>query len=205
MARRLASNFRDLCGGNHLYLVDHRRGKYWLEGAQDLPYFRLDGTLLTVIAGRHGSPVQQGFKEGYRTDLASIPTRLLKSVLEPKKRRPWAGEEIDVDWAVFVYLEDEDGTLVPAYWFVSAVAYAAYLHDNGYSLELDPRAEVDARFLEVLTIGGVWSRHAMYLAVRLGGWPSYPHPPAEVTEDRILATEALDRWSGMTTAAMRFE
>lgn len=205
MSRRLASNFQDLCGGNHLYLVDHRRGKYWLEGARDLPYFRRDKSLLTVIGGRRGQPGHMGFREGYRTDLASIPTRLLKSILEPKRRRPWAGEEIHVPWAVFVYHEDEDGTLVPAYWFVSAVAYAAYLHDNGYSLELDPRAEVDARFLEVLTAGGVWSRHAMYLAVRLGGWPSYPHPPAEVTEDRILAAEALDRWTGLDHSAMAFE
>lgn len=205
MSRRLASNFQELCGGNHLHLVDHRRGKYWLEGALDLPYFRRDGSLLTVIGGRRGRPGQQGLKEGYRTDLASIPTRLLKSILEPKKRRPWAGEEINVDWAVFVYHEDEDGTLVPAYWFISAVAYAAYLHDNGYSLELDPRAEVDMRFLEVLHIGGVWSRHAMYLAVRLGGWPSYPHPPAEVTEDRILAAEALDRWTSLEQTAMAFE
>lgn len=205
MSRRLASNFRELCGGNHLYLLDHRSGKYPFEGARDLPYFKADRSLLTVIAGRHGHPGRMGFREGYRTDLASIPTRLLKSILEPKKRRPWSGEEINVDWAVFVYHEDEDGTLVPAYWFVSAVAYAAYLHDNGYSLELDPRAEVDARFLEVLAIGRVWSRHLMYAAVRLGGWPSYPHPPAEVTEDRILAAEALDRWTSLEQTAMAFE
>lgn len=205
MSRRLASNFRDLTGGNHLYLVDHKRGKYWLEGARDLPYFRRDGSLHTVVAGRRGRPGQQGFKEGYRTDLASIPTRLLKSILEPKKRRPWAGEEIRVPWAVFVYHEDEDGTLVPAYWFVSAVAYAAYLHDWQYSLKMVSRAQADAEFLEVLRTGEVWSRQVMYLAVRLGGWPAYPHPPGEVTEDRILAAEALDRWSGLATTAMRFE
>lgn len=189
--RRLKSNFSDLTRGDvrGLYLVDHCRGKYPLEILLDLPIYKRDGTLLTVVGGRWRK------KPGYRTDLASIPTKKLKDFLEPKRRKPWSGEEIKGDWVVYVYKEDEDGTLVPDYWFRSCVAYAAVVHDWLYSLELVERAFADAIFLEILGLDRVWSRFIMYAAVRAGGWPSYPHPPAEVSEDRILAAEALDRWS----------
>ncbi len=211
MSRRLASNFRDLFGGQSLHLIDHKRGKYPWEVLYDIPVFAADGDLVTCIPGRYKTPREDGWKEGYRTDLASIPTWVLKALLNPIKRRPWHGKEIldkdgkPRDWIIYVWVEDEDGTLVPESWFEDPIGYAAVLHDWGYSLELDPRAEVDGRFLEVLTAGEVWSRHAMYLAVRLGGWPSYPHPPGEVTEDRILAAEALDRWSAFQQTAMIFE
>lgn len=187
---RLKSNFNELVRSDlrGLYLVDHSRGEYPLEVLLDTPIYKRDGTLLTVVGGRCGK------KEGYRTDLASIPTKKLKDLLEPKKRRPWGGEEIKGDWVVYVYKTDDDGELVPDYWFRSCVAYAAVVHDWLYSLELVERAFADAIFLEILSIDGVWSRYIMYAAVRAGGWPSYPHAPTEVSEDRILAAEALDRW-----------
>lgn len=185
---RIKGSFKQIFDGERLHLVDHVRGTYPMEVLLDLPVMDENSKLVTVIGGRCHK------KAGYRTDLASIPTRALKSMLEPKHRRPWDGRHVEGDWLVFVWKEDDDGTLVPDSYFKSAVAYAAVVHDNGYSLEIEPRYVVDVRFLDILSAGKVWSRYIMFSAVRLGGWPSYPHPAVEVTEDRILAVEAMDRW-----------
>lgn len=200
---RLASNWQSLCGGQSLHLIDHGSGQYPLEHLRDLPLLDRDGNVVTVIGGRTGVRGKTGFVEGYRTDLASIPTRALKKLLEPQRRKPWAGEEIKGDWIVYIWRENDDGTLSPDSWFRDPIAYAAVFHDWGYSLEMEPRGVVDGRFLEILTIGEVWSRYIMWLSVRAGGWPSYPHAPAEVSDDRLLAAQALDRWTGLDRTGMR--
>lgn len=214
MARRLASNFQDLFGGRSLHIIDHKRGKYPYEVKNDLGLYDEDGNLVLAVAGRNGhrefDPATgervKGFKRGYETDLASIPTRLLKKLLEPMRRKPWDGIELaGRDWIVYVWVEDEDGTLVPDSWFEDPVGYAAVPHDKGYSTELVRKLIVDGWFLHILTVGNAKWRRTMYAAVVVGGWPSFPHPLDEVTDDRLLAVEAADRLERLGHTAMRFE
>ena len=53
-----------------------------------------------------------------------------------------------------------------------ASRWAAVIHDFGYCSQIMTRAQYDAIFLEALEVSGVgWAqRHAMYAAVRAGGW-----------------------------------
>lgn len=196
---KLADNFHALFGGRCLHLVDHRRGKYPFEVLRDLGLYDARGNLVLAMAGRRGERGQQGFKEGYRTDLASIPTKALKALLEPMRGEPWDGKELlddsglPVEWMVYIWLEDEDGELVPDRCFRDPVGYAAVPHDKGYSTELHRKLVVDRWFFHILTVGQAPGRRIMFLAVLVGGWPSFPHPIEEVTEDRLLAVEAADR------------
>lgn len=172
-----------------LRLLDHKQGKYPYEVLFDFPVLAEDGSVVTVVPGRCGH------KEGYRTDLASIPTRTLKKLMEPTRVRRCYQENPALEWPVYLYEEGELGLLHVTSVFTDPIAYAAVPHDAGYSLEIEDRALVDRRFFDILTQGEVPTRWLMYLAVRIGGWPSFPHPAEEVTEDRILFAEALDRYN----------
>ena len=120
--------------------------------------------------------------------IRSVATSLRPSVLN-------IGLVPALEWLVYLYEEGELGLLHVTSVFTDLIAYVAVLHDAGYSLEIEDRALVDRRFFDILTQGEVPTRWLMYLAVRIGGWPSFPHPAEEVTEDRILFAEALDRYN----------
>lgn len=176
-----------------LRVIDHRsREQYPLEVFTDFGCVTPTGWTI-VAPGRFfrgdGSLVQ-----GYRTDFASIPTKSLKRMLEPWRLKRCSAENIPGPWVVYVYHLDANGVPFLFGYLADPIAYAAVVHDLLYSLEVVARGIADRIFYEILKQAGVWSAYPMYLAVRAGGWVSFPHPPEEVREDRDLASLAHARW-----------
>jgi len=131
--------------------------------------------------------------KGYATDFASIPTKWLKRKLEPSKLNvSWKYRE-GKKFAVWVYENDADGVPQIVGYIEDPVAYAAVIHDWLYSTECVSRSYADRVFFDILQENDVWSSYIMYAAVRLGGWPSFPHKRIEVQEDRQLGRYAYTR------------
>lgn len=176
-----------------LRVIDHRsKERYPLEVFTDFGCVDPSGGTLVVPGWcpRPGHPPIRG----YRTDFASIPTKLLKRMLEPWRLKRCTEENIDKPWVVYVYHLDAQGVPFLFGYLVDPIAYAAVIHDWLYSTEQVARGIADRIFYEILKQGSVWSAYPMYLAVRAGGWASFPHPSDEVTEDLLLGAQAADRW-----------
>lgn len=176
-----------------LRVIDHRvKVQYPLEVFSDFGCVDPSGGTL-VVPGRFCRPGMPHV-EGYRTDFASIPTKLLKRMLEPWRLKRCSEENIPGPWVVYVYHLDAHGIPFLYGYLVDPIAYAAVIHDWLYSTEQVARGIADRIFYEILVQGGVWSAWPMYAAVRAGGWTSFPHPADEVTEDLLLGAQAVDRW-----------
>lgn len=176
-----------------LRVLDHQtRVQYPLEVFTDFGCVTPTGW--TIVAPGRFFRGDGSLVEGYRTDFASIPTKLLKRMLEPQRLIRCAAECIDKPWVVYVYHLDSNGIPFLYGYLIDPIAYAAVLHDLLYSLEVVARGIADRIFYEVLKQGGVWSAWPMYAAVRSFGGLSFPHPPEEVREDRDLASLAHSRW-----------
>lgn len=131
--------------------------------------------------------------EGYETDFASIPTKWLKRKLEPQKLVPAMKYRPGKKFVVWVYEYNNGGIPVIVGYIEDPVAYAAVVHDWLYSTECVSRSRADSIFFDILRENRVWSAYLMYAAVRVGGWPSFPHKRIEVIEDRELGREAYTR------------
>lgn len=131
--------------------------------------------------------------KGYETDFASIPTKWLKRRLEPQKLVPAAKYRPGKKFVVWMYEYNNMGVPVVVGYIEDPVAYAAVVHDWLYSTECISRAEADRIFFDILRDNRVWSAYLMYAAVRVGGWPSFPHKRNEVEEDCALGREAYTR------------
>ena len=176
-----------------LRVIDHRDGsKYPLEIFTDFGCVDPSGGTL-VVPGWFSRPGYPPIRD-YRTDFASIPTKMLKRMLEPWRLTRCVTECIDKPWVVYVYHLDANGIPFLFGYLVDPIAYAAVIHDWLYSTEQVARGIADRIFYEILRQGGVWSAYPMYAAVRSFGGLSFPHPPDEVTEDLILGAQAADRW-----------
>lgn len=140
-----------------------------LEGDGKYPY-----TLLRSVAFDHPKYGRIVIPKGYTTDFASIPTRVLKKMLEPMKRYPATTH--DFGWPnLVVFYKITVGGIVPDTKMDDPIAYAALVHDWIYSIEMFPRSVCDAIFRDILREFKVESRNMMYWAVRLGGWTAWPH------------------------------
>lgn len=128
----------------------------------------------------------------YETDFASIPFKWLKRRLEPQKLIKCSEYKAGIKYSVWVY-ELIDGVVTLVGYIIDPVAYAAVIHDWLYSTECVSRSYADRVFFDILQENDVWSSYIMYAAVRLGGWPSFPHKRIEVQEDRQLGRYAYTR------------
>ena len=138
-----------------------------LEGDGKYPY-----TLLESVEFWHSKYGRIVIPKGYTTDFASIPTRVLKKLMEPQHRRP-ASNYLGLVGVRF-YALTVDG-IMPRTAMDDPIAYAALVHDWVYSIEMFPRSTCDKIFRDILRGFNVESRNLMYWAVRLGGWTAWPH------------------------------
>ena len=150
-----------MCRFNEIIKVLDGDGKY--------PY-----TLMESVCFTHPKWGRIVIPKGYTTDFASIPTWVLKKLLEPEHRRP--SDHPDYDWKhLVVFYKVKVNGIVPDTKMDDPIAYAALVHDWVYSIEMFPRSVCDRIFVDILREFKVPTAGLMYWAVRLGGWTSWPH------------------------------
>lgn len=131
----------------------------------------------------------------FDTDFASIPTRLLKRLLEPARFHATRRYVDGLKFPVWIYRQIGERIVLVGYRD-DPVAYAAIIH--GYICASEKLSAWGANrvFNQILKDGDVQQRWILYAGVQLGCWLTYlEHDPKEVFEDAVLGVSAQRRWA----------
>lgn len=131
----------------------------------------------------------------YETDFASIPTRVLKKILEPAKFHKSRKYVSGLKHPVWIYRQIGDKIVLVGYRN-DPIAYAAVIHDYICSSEALSAWGANRVFNQILKEEEVWTRWILFAGVQLGCWLTYfDHDPKEVFSDYRLGISALKRWA----------
>ena len=132
----------------------------------------------------------------YRTDLASIPTRALRKILDRSKFVRTDVYTPGLAYAVWIYRDflDGAGPRIVGYR-LSPLAYCAVVHDVICSTEMMSAWAANRIFGVLMGLTGTEGRDWIYAGVQVGCWVTYlQHDHAEVQEDRAMVRAATLEW-----------
>lgn len=133
----------------------------------------------------------------YRTDLASIPTRTLRKLLDKSQFFPTSTHIPNLPYAVWIYRDflDGKGWQIVGYR-LSPLAYCAVIHDIICSTESLSSWGANRVFDTLMRLTDTEDRAWIYAGVQAGCWWTYLwHDAKEVQEDRAMVTQALIDWN----------